>query len=99
MKIKDVRVTLLRIPYPEQPALQKGYSRDRDILVVEVETMREHGLVTHQAEAVIDVEVTAAMGKTLRDSRDFGHVLGKMRVHPGVRVLRGEPAGSFELLR
>jgi L-alanine-DL-glutamate epimerase-like enolase superfamily enzyme len=42
MKIKDVRVTLLRIPYPEQPALQKGYSRDRDILVVEVETASGH---------------------------------------------------------
>ena len=30
MKIKDVRIKLLTIPFVEQPALQAGYSRDRD---------------------------------------------------------------------
>ena len=38
MQIKDVRVALLRIPYVEQPALQAGYARDRDVLTVEIET-------------------------------------------------------------
>ena len=38
MIIKDVRITLLRAPYKEQPALQKGYDRPREILVVEIET-------------------------------------------------------------
>lgn len=38
MIIKDVRVTLLRIPYVEQLLLQKGYDRDRDVLIVEIET-------------------------------------------------------------
>ena len=42
MKIKDVRITLLRLPYIEQPALAKGYTRDRDILVVEIETQSGH---------------------------------------------------------
>ena len=43
MIIKDARVTLLRIPYAEQPALQAGYARDRDILTLEIET--QSGLV------------------------------------------------------
>ena len=43
MIIKDVRISLLRVPYREQPALQAGYSRDRDILTVEIET--QSGLV------------------------------------------------------
>ena len=38
MIIEDVRTTLLRIPYVEQPGFVAGYDRDRDILVVEVET-------------------------------------------------------------
>lgn len=42
MKIKDVRITLLSLPYIEQPALAKGYTRDRDILVVEIETQSGH---------------------------------------------------------
>ena len=43
MIIQDARVTLLRIPYVEQPALQAGYARDRDILTLEIET--QSGLV------------------------------------------------------
>jgi L-alanine-DL-glutamate epimerase-like enolase superfamily enzyme len=43
MIIKDCRLSLLRAPYKEQPALQKGYSRPREILVLEVET--DNGLV------------------------------------------------------
>ena len=43
MKIKDVRITLLTAPYVEQPALQRGYDKDRDILMLEIET--ESGLV------------------------------------------------------
>jgi L-alanine-DL-glutamate epimerase-like enolase superfamily enzyme len=43
MNIKDCRITLLRAPYKEQPALQKGYSRPREILVLEIET--DSGLV------------------------------------------------------
>ncbi|MFT5175416.1 MAG: L-alanine-DL-glutamate epimerase-like enolase superfamily enzyme, partial [Gammaproteobacteria bacterium] len=42
MKIKDVRITLLSLPYIEQPALAKGYTRDRNILVVEIETQSGH---------------------------------------------------------
>lgn len=42
MKIKDVRVTLLQLPYVEQPAWSNGYTRDRDILVVEIETAEGH---------------------------------------------------------
>ena len=38
MIIKDVKITLLTVPFIEQPALQAGYDRDRDILVVEIET-------------------------------------------------------------
>ena len=38
MIIKDVRVTLLRLPYREQPALSAGYDKDREVLVVEIET-------------------------------------------------------------
>jgi L-alanine-DL-glutamate epimerase-like enolase superfamily enzyme len=43
MKITDVGITLLRLPYREQPALAAGYDRDREILVVEIET--ESGFV------------------------------------------------------
>ncbi|MGI9386854.1 MAG: mandelate racemase/muconate lactonizing enzyme family protein, partial [Methyloligellaceae bacterium] len=43
MIIKDARVTLLRIPYVEQLAVHAGYSRDRDILTLEIET--QSGLV------------------------------------------------------
>ena len=43
MKIKDVRITLLTAPYIEQPALQRGYDKDRDILMLEIET--QSGLV------------------------------------------------------
>ena len=42
MIIKDVRVTLLKLPYREQPALMKNYDRDREILVVEIETQSGH---------------------------------------------------------
>jgi len=38
MIIKDVKVTLLRLPYREQPALAAGYDKDREVLVVEIET-------------------------------------------------------------
>ena len=42
MKIRDIRITLLQLPYLEQPAWSAGYSRDRDILVLEVETESGH---------------------------------------------------------
>jgi L-alanine-DL-glutamate epimerase-like enolase superfamily enzyme len=42
MKIAKVTVTLLTMPYIEQPALALGYSRDRDVLVVQVETDEGH---------------------------------------------------------
>ena len=38
MIIEDVRVSLLRAPYAEPPGFFAGYERDREILVVEVET-------------------------------------------------------------
>ena len=38
MIIKDVRTTLLSIPYLEQPAFMAGYDRPRELLVVEIET-------------------------------------------------------------
>ena len=38
MIIKDVRTTLLSIPYLEQPAFMSGYDRPRELLVVEIET-------------------------------------------------------------
>ncbi len=42
LTIKDVRVILLSVPYVEQPSLQAGYSRDRDILLCEIETAAGH---------------------------------------------------------
>ena len=42
MKITDVRITLLRLPYVEQPAWSTGYSRDREVLLAEVETASGH---------------------------------------------------------
>ena len=42
MKIENVRVTLLQMPYTEQPAWSSGYDRDRQILLVEVETQSGH---------------------------------------------------------
>ena len=38
MIIKDVRSTLLRIPYVEPPRFSLSYDRPREIVVVEVET-------------------------------------------------------------
>ncbi len=38
MIIEAVDVTLLRMPYVEQPAFNAGYDRDREILVVEIRT-------------------------------------------------------------
>jgi len=38
MIIKDVRITLLKLPYREYPAMMKNYNRDREILAVEIET-------------------------------------------------------------
>jgi len=38
MRIANVKVTLLDLPYVEQPAFQAGYARNREILVVEIET-------------------------------------------------------------
>jgi L-alanine-DL-glutamate epimerase-like enolase superfamily enzyme len=43
MRIADARIHLLRVPYLEQPAFQLGYDRDRDILLLELET--DTGLV------------------------------------------------------
>ncbi len=42
MIVRDVRTTLLRLPYVVQPGFQAGYDRDREILVVEVETESGH---------------------------------------------------------
>jgi L-alanine-DL-glutamate epimerase-like enolase superfamily enzyme len=42
MKIKDVRVTLLHMPYLEQPRWMAGYERDRNVLVVQIETASGH---------------------------------------------------------
>ena len=38
LKIVDARVKRLRIPYIEQPGFQVGYDRDRELLLVEIET-------------------------------------------------------------
>lgn len=42
MKIKDARITLLRMPYAEPPRLQPGYERPREILALEIETESGH---------------------------------------------------------
>lgn len=42
MKIQDVRVTLLEMPYIEQPRWMAGYARDRNVLAVEIETASGH---------------------------------------------------------
>lgn len=42
MIIKNVSVTLLKLPYTVQPKLQANYDRDREILVVEIETESGH---------------------------------------------------------
>ena len=42
LTIKDLRVTLLTVPYVEQPAFQAGYNKPRDILVCEIETAAGH---------------------------------------------------------
>jgi L-alanine-DL-glutamate epimerase-like enolase superfamily enzyme len=42
MKITDARVTLLEMPYVEQPAWMAGYTRPRNVLVLEVETASGH---------------------------------------------------------
>ena len=43
MKIKDVRTTLLSMPWPEPPLFAPGYDRALELLVLEVET--ESGIV------------------------------------------------------
>ncbi|MCC5873901.1 MAG: mandelate racemase/muconate lactonizing enzyme family protein [Gammaproteobacteria bacterium] len=42
MKITNASVTLLRLPYLDPPRFQADYARDRDILVLEVETEDGH---------------------------------------------------------
>ena len=42
MRIEDIRVHLLVLPWREQPAVQRGYSRDRNVLAVEIETCSGH---------------------------------------------------------
>ena len=42
MRIEDIRVHLLVLPWREQPAVQRGYSRDRNVLAVEIETRSGH---------------------------------------------------------
>lgn len=42
LTIKDVRITLLHVPYEEQPAFQANYSRGRDLLLCEIETADGH---------------------------------------------------------
>jgi L-alanine-DL-glutamate epimerase-like enolase superfamily enzyme len=37
-KIASAKVTLLRLPFVEQPALAKNFTRDREILALEIET-------------------------------------------------------------
>jgi L-alanine-DL-glutamate epimerase-like enolase superfamily enzyme len=38
MIIKDIRTTLLRIPFVEKPMMRAGFDRQREFLVIEVET-------------------------------------------------------------
>jgi len=42
LTIKDVRITLLSVPYKEQPAFQANYSKPREILLCEIETAAGH---------------------------------------------------------
>ena len=42
MKIENVRTTLLSMPYVEQPAWMANYTRDRNVLVLEIETASGH---------------------------------------------------------
>ncbi|MGZ0187279.1 MAG: mandelate racemase/muconate lactonizing enzyme family protein, partial [Alphaproteobacteria bacterium] len=42
LTIKDVRLTLLTVPYKEQPAFQAGYNKPRDLLLCEIETADGH---------------------------------------------------------
>ena len=42
LTIKDLRVTLLTVPYAEQPAFQAGYNKPRSLLLCEIETADGH---------------------------------------------------------
>lgn len=42
MRIEDIRVHLLVLPWREQPAFQRGYARERNVLAVEIETRSGH---------------------------------------------------------
>ena len=59
--------------------------------------MREHGAVTEQTEMIVHIEVAVPVRELPGDLIDFFLVLGQVCVHPGIRILRGQTAGGFEL--
>ena len=60
--------------------------------------MREDSTLTQQAVVVVDIEVTATVGKLPGDLLDFFMILREVSVDPDVRVLGRQLAGQPKLL-
>jgi L-alanine-DL-glutamate epimerase-like enolase superfamily enzyme len=72
MIIEDVRITLLRTPFVEMPVMQAGYNRDREILVVEIETQSGHVGLGYQLYLREGVRTTKACLEELMIPRILG---------------------------
>ena len=59
--------------------------------------MRIHRAITHQAEAVVHVQIGARLRKELPDPRNLIPVFGQMTVDIGVGVFASEPPCAREL--
>jgi L-alanine-DL-glutamate epimerase-like enolase superfamily enzyme len=72
LTIKDLRITLLTVPYVEQPAFQAGYNKPRDILVCEIETAAGHVGLGYQLYLREGMRTTRSAIKEMHERQVIG---------------------------
>lgn len=72
LTIKDIRVSLLTVPYHEQPAFQAGYDKPRDILICEIETAAGHVGLGYQLYLREGMRTTKAAIEEMHAQRVIG---------------------------
>ena len=76
-----------------------GVAHQRAVLIVEVDAMRVHRALAHQAKVVIHRQVTARRREQGTHPADFIAVFCHVRLDPDIWILRGQLARAAQLLR
>ena len=74
-----------------------GVAHQAPVVVVEVDAMRVHRTLTHQAEALIHIEIGARLREQLARPRDLVLVFGDVRMNPSVGIFGCQLTRALQL--